>query len=155
MRRIVIIFALLAVLCVAGVGAWKYRARLFPPDRTSPLYELYCGQEGIEADFVGGMRVADSLRIDVTRLHATDSAAWERLTADFHLPPTTENEDLALAHGRDFSRLMRYPTDLPSDSTLPPPVTAVSPMKWTVTVFHVKNAGEKHAIIYHNFDSGN
>ncbi|MBR4229300.1 MAG: hypothetical protein IKR83_01155 [Bacteroidales bacterium] len=155
MRRRAIIFCLLAMLCIGGAAAWKYRARWFHTDRVSPLYELYQGSDGIEADFVGGMRVSDSLRIDVTRLHATDSVAWQRLTKDFAVPPATESEERMLARGRDFARLVHYPASLPADSTLPPPVTAVSPLRHTITVFHVKNEGEKHAIVYYNFDSGN
>ncbi len=50
---------------------------------------------------------------------------------------------------------MHYPADLPADKTLPPPVIAVSPLKRTVTVFHVRNEVEKHAIIYYNFNSYN
>lgn len=155
MKRIIIIFGLLALLCIGGVAVWKYHTRLLPPERVSPLYELYYGCEGIEADFVAGMHVADSLCVDVTRLHATDSAAWRRLTDDFGIPPETEAEAKALGRGRDFSRLMHYPQSLPADSLLPAPVTAVSPLKWTVTVFHVKDEREKHAIVYFNFDTGN
>lgn len=155
MIRTIKIFCLLVLLCVGGVAVWKYHSRIFPSDRVSPLYELYNGCDGIEADFVAGMRVADSLRVDITRLHATDSTAWQRLTDDFGVPPATESEARALDRGRDFSRLMRYPDSLPSDSTLPLPVTAVSPLKWTITVFHVKDEREKHAIVYYNFDSGN
>lgn len=155
MRRTVLIFCMAAILCVAGVAVWKYHARLFPSGKVSPLYELYYGCEGIEADYVTGMRVNDSISVDVTLLHATDSAAWRRLTLDFGVPPETEVEAEALGRGRDFSRLMRYPPSLPADSTLPPPVTAVSPLKWTITVFHVKDDREKHAIVYYNFDSGN
>ena len=155
MIRIAKIFCLALLLCVGGVAVWKYHSRLFPSDRVSQLYEYYQGREGIEADFVAGMRVADSLHIDVTRIHATDSAAWQRLVDDFGVPPSTESEAHALSRGRDFSRLMRYPADLPCDSALLPPVTAVSPLKWTVTVFHVRDEREKHAIVYYNFDSSN
>ena len=70
--------------------------------------------------------------------------------AHFFLP---NNKHLANRH--DFSHLMHYPADLPADKTLPPPVIAVSPLKRTVTVFHVRNEVEKHAIIYYNFNSYN
>jgi hypothetical protein len=151
MIRIAKIFCLALLLCVGGVAVWKYHSRLFPSDRVSPLYEYYQGREGIEADFVAGMRVADSLHIDVTRIHATDSAAWQRLEEDFALPNITDIEEDFLGKGRDVTRLAHYPDSLPSDSTLPPPVVAVSPLKHTITVFHVKNDREKHAIVFYNF----
>lgn len=151
MRRRAIIFCLLAMLCIGGAAAWKYKARLFPSSEVSPLYLLYQDEPAIEADYVDGMLIADSLRIDITRLHATDSAAWQRLEEDFALPNITDIEEDFLGKGRDVTRLAHYPDSLPSDSTLPPPVVAVSPLKHTITVFHVKNDREKHAIVFYNF----
>jgi len=57
------------------------------PDKAcSPLYQRYAEDPGVEASFVKGFRINDTLAIDATLLHATDSASWERLLNDFHMP---------------------------------------------------------------------
>ena len=104
MRRRAIIFCLLAMLCIGGAAAWKYKARLFPSSEVSPLYLLYQDETSIEADYVDGMLIADSLRIDITRLHVTDSAAWQRLEEDFALPNITDIEEDFLDKRRDVTR---------------------------------------------------
>ena len=38
------------------------------------------------------------------------------------------------------------------DAAAMPPVVAASLARRTVSIFHVASAGEKHAILYYNFD---
>lgn len=145
-------YIMLVLACAGGVAAWTYRAQLFGRRMVSPLCSHYEDADGVEADFVRRMRIADTLRIDVTRLHATDSVAWQQLVTDFNVPPETDAERCAMDGGVAVTRLTPYPATLPADSTLPPPVVAVSPLKHTVTVFHVKDNRERHAIVYYNLD---
>lgn len=85
MKRSVIVMAVLAALCVGGVAAAKYWRCLFPSGETSVLYKHYEQAEDIEADFVRRMRFDNGQRIDVTLLHATDSAAWARLKSELNI----------------------------------------------------------------------
>lgn len=89
MKRIILSLLLLIVPCVGVVAAVKYWSRLFPSSETSVLYARYEHAPGIEADFVKQMKFDNGECVDVTLLHATDSASWARLKHDLHIvePP--------------------------------------------------------------------
>ena len=149
----VLTIVLLAVVCVAVAAVWRYRTQLFPGKHVSPLFALYEGTPGVEADFISRLRVNDSVSVDVTLLHATDTAAWAALVTDFNVAPPTDSERDVIAAGRDIIRLVRYSDALPPcGDALPSPVVAVSTLSHTVSVFHVASDIEKHAILYYNFD---
>ena len=148
MKRRLLIFMLLALLCAAAVGAWKYRARLFHSHTPGPLYAMYEHCPGVEADFIRNMRIDDTTAVDVTVLRAADTAAWVRLMADFDLPAATGYELQCAAQGRDVTRLVRYRGQCDGM----PPVVAVSLARATINVFHVATPQQKHAILYYNFD---
>ena len=83
MRRHFII-TVICLLVATGVAVLAGRCvRTLPSGRCSELYQRYADAEGVKASFVKGYRVDDSVRVDVTLLEATDSAAWERLKTDF------------------------------------------------------------------------
>ena len=73
------------LLSAALTLAVKYRPRGLSEEECGPLYRQYAHAPGIEASFVKGFRVNDTLFLDVTLLQAKDSAGWERLLNDFHL----------------------------------------------------------------------
>jgi len=78
------------VLVVASLLMARFWPHTLRDDQCSPLYQRYCHTPGIEASYVKGFRINDTLAIDATLLHATDSASWERLLNDFNLPETTK-----------------------------------------------------------------
>ena len=81
-----IVFLLAVMLSVGAVALWRWWPRLFPVGATSELYQRYADCEGIDASFIQGYRVNDSVRVDVTLLQATDSTAWVLLMKDFKIP---------------------------------------------------------------------
>ena len=85
MKRRLLIFGLLALLAVAAVTAWHYRARLLPHRETSEIFLRYHDAPGIQADFVKNFHINDTITVDVTVLHATDSTGWACLVSDFNL----------------------------------------------------------------------
>ena len=74
-----------AIVAAEVLAAVVWRCCLFPEREVSDLYQRYCHVPGIEASYVKGFRINDTLAIDATLLHATDSASWERLVEDFGL----------------------------------------------------------------------
>ena len=88
------------ILCsIAGVvlvAAILLAVRLWPQtlrdDQCSPLYRQYAHVPGIEASFVKGFRINDTLAIDATLLRATDSAGWQRLREDYEVPASLWND---------------------------------------------------------------
>ena len=79
---IVALLALVEVLVCYVVLQGRY---LFPSEEVSEVYSRYANDESIDASFIKGYRVNDTLFVDVTLLEAKDSAAWERLVEDFGL----------------------------------------------------------------------
>ena len=73
------------VLVVAVILAVRLWPQTLRDDECSPLYQRYCHTPGIEASYVKGFRINDTLFVNVTLLQAKNSAGWERLLNDFHL----------------------------------------------------------------------
>lgn len=82
-RRFWLIVA--AIVAAEVLAAVVWRCYLYPEREVSDLYLRYAEDPGVEASYVKGFRINDTLAIDATLLHATDSANWERLLNDFHL----------------------------------------------------------------------
>ena len=82
-RRFWLIVA--AIVAAEVLAAVVWRCYLYPEREVSDLYLRYAEDPGVEASYVKGFRINDTLAIDATLLHATDSAGWERLLNDFHL----------------------------------------------------------------------
>ncbi|MBR4230023.1 MAG: hypothetical protein IKR83_04865 [Bacteroidales bacterium] len=85
MTRRTLITLLLFVVAIGGALAWKYWPRTVPWEECSALYRQYAHADGIEATFLRGYRVNDTLAIDVTLLQATDSAGWDTICNKFNL----------------------------------------------------------------------
>lgn len=85
MTRRTLITLLLFVVAIGGALAWKYWPRTVPWDECSALYRQYAHADGIEATFLRGYQVNDTLSIDVTLLQATDSAGWDTICNKFNL----------------------------------------------------------------------
>ena len=84
-KRFWLIIALLALVEALVCYVVLQREYLFPSDEVSEVYTRYADDESIDASFIKGYRVNDTLFVDVTLLQAKDSAGWERLLNDFHL----------------------------------------------------------------------
>ena len=97
------------VLVVASLLMARFWPHTLRDDQCSPLYQRYCHTPGIEASYVKGFRINDTLAIDATLLHATDSASWERLVNDFHLVNAIETSAYSQPHS--FSILRVFPED--------------------------------------------
>lgn len=82
----IIVACLLSVeaICVGLAMNWQ---RLFPQREVSELYRRYAGREGLEVSFAKGLRINDSVRVDVTLLEALDDPAWAALSSEFNLMP--------------------------------------------------------------------
>ena len=80
---------LLVALCLLTVGTAvtlkRSQPRTLPESQCSLVYRHYAQEPGIEASFVKGFPLNDTVSIDVTLLHATTDPAWQRLKHDFGL----------------------------------------------------------------------
>lgn len=146
------IIFLAIVLVALAVRLWP---RTVPFDQCSDLYKHYANVEGIDATFIKDYKVNDTVFVDVTLLEATDSVGWATLKKDFEVPPPPPVAKKFIDNGEDLIGVKLIPKSTTSDTILNPypnDVLAISHLKRTLTIFHIKNDVEKHAVKYYNFD---
>ena len=146
------IIFLAIVLVALAVRLWP---RTVPFDQCSDLYKQYANVEGIDATFIKDYKVNDTVFVDVTLLEAKDSAIWNTLKNDFEVPDPSPNFQQFIDSGEDLIYVKLIPKTTASDTilnTYPNDVLAISPLNRTLTIFHIVNAEEKHAVFFHNLD---
>lgn len=85
MKRRLLIFGILTLLVAGAVIVWHYRARLFPDDKGSEIFQRYEHHPGIEADYIKDFRINDTITANVTLFVAKDSVNYVLLLHDFEL----------------------------------------------------------------------
>ena len=106
-KRFWLIIALLALVEALVCYVVLQREYLFPSDEVSEVYTRYADDESIDASFIKGYRVNDTLFVDVTLLQAKDSAGWERLLNDFHLENVIDTSAYRQPHSFSISRVSK------------------------------------------------
>ena len=150
--RVWMLFLLATFLSFGAVMLWRWWPYIFPDGATSELYQRYAGAEGIEASFIQGYRLNDSVRVDVTLLQATDSVTWNQLLMD----------SLLVGYSQDaVAVLLNHPKvwvkRVPKGYLGIPPATgdfendylAVDMEKHTVVIFHLDDEQEIYSINNH------
>ena len=118
-RRSLIITFAICLLAVAVAFVVKRCPRTVPFEQCSELYQRYADTEGIEASFIQGYRINDSIRVDVTLLQATDSAAWVLLMKDFKIPVIPPEYEELISKKAVSTRLFpKNHPELTKDTTL-------------------------------------
>lgn len=150
-KRFWLIVALLAVaemIVIGLVWQWKY---IFPSNEVSDLYKKYAEMDGVDATFIKGYKVNDSVFVDVTMLCAKTDSAWESLLHDFNIssPPqeVIDNKgedciDLWAAPKKDYS--------LPMDTMLLN--NDLISMSWSehiISVFSIQTMQQLHFLRHH------
>ena len=79
------VVALILVVEVATVLVVRYWYDIFPPHNVGIIYNHYDDNAHIDASFVKGYRINDTLRVDVTTLKARDSIGFAQMLKDFSL----------------------------------------------------------------------
>ena len=105
-QLLTVIIILAMVLLALAVRLWP---RTVPYTQCSDLYKRYAAVDDIDATFIKGYQVNDTLFVDVTLLQAKDSAGWERLLNDFHLENVIDTSAYRQPHS--FSISMVSPKD--------------------------------------------
>ena len=135
------------------LSASRYAVRTVPDGQCSTLYHRYAREAGVETTFIKQMRLNDTVRVDLTLLQASDSAAWARLEADFDLPQPTAQMQALADSGADGIVLALQPSDggpFAPDDTLQ--VVAASRALRCVSVFHVCTEAQFNAIVDKHID---
>ena len=146
------IIFLAIVLVALAVRLWP---RTVPFDQCSDVYKRYAAVDGVDATFIKDYKVNDTVFVDVTLLEATDSVSWTTLKKDFEVPDPSPDFQQFIDSGEDLIYVKLIPKTTTTDTILnsnPNNVLAISHLKRTLTIFHIKNDVEKHAVKYYNFD---
>ncbi len=146
----------LCLLIFVGTLCVKLCPRTVPLQQCSELYQRYAQTPGIDASFIKDFRVNDSVTVDVTLLEARDSAGWATLKHDFAVHDLNDEWQQYIDNGEDliFSRkIAKNGQPLKAhDDTANYDMLAISYYSHTLTIFHITNNDEKHAVYCHNFD---
>ena len=142
--------SILAVLLLALAAGWVFccSSRTVPLEECSELYRHYADTEGIEATFVQGYRLNDSLRVDVTLLQATDSAAWQQLMDTMYSNYSQEARDYIMH--RKKIRVRAIPKgylNLPTDTVLlNNDIVVTDAANQTELIFNLTDSNQLYAI---------
>ena len=147
---------MLALLVAGAVTLWHCRARLFPDDKGSEVFQRYEHHPGIDADYIKNFRINDTITANVTLLEAKDSIGWALLRKDFDikvLPP--EIMQLLEPDSININVIVKlFPKNhpgLPTDTNLLNNDAAViSRAKQSVYVFHLTSEKQYYDIVYRN-----
>lgn len=154
-KRFWLIIAILALVealvCYIAIQ-WKY---IFPSNEVSEIYARYEKVEGIDVSFVKDYKVNDTVIVDVTLLEATDSVIWTTLKKDFEVPNPPPDVQQFIDNGEDLIYVKVIPKSTTTDTILDSysnNLLAISHLKRTLTVFHIKNKEELNAVRHYNYD---
>jgi len=144
-----------ALLCLLILGS-AAAVILWPRSDDASLSRHYSHISGIKATYFKDYPINDTLALNVTLLEALDSTAWSTLRNDFNIAELDPVLQQLIDCGLDpiSTRLVDKDDYAQSvDSTCPnSQLLAFSYKSQFVTLFHVTNKDELHAVIYHNID---
>ena len=149
MKRYWILTLIGLVLCLGVAWAMKSMPRLLSDEECSPLYQRYCHTPGIEASFVKGLQVSDSLVIDATLLRARDSAAWERLREDFEVSPRDKKPPFSSKRNSITVRLAKKgeTKQVTDTNLLNNDYIAFSGSEKCIAIYHITDSAQWHACL--------
>ena len=153
-----LVWLLLCGLAVAAAFALKQCHRTLPESQCSEVYRRYAHVPGVEAAFVKGFPINDTVAVDVTLLRATDSAGWDFMIDAFGLP--TEVLETVKESSEFNIWVWRSPKNEPEkriilssqnkDSILE--IVVISFAEHQIGIFHSGSKEEEDAIMNYNLD---
>ena len=157
-RNILLLTILVVIAVVGGMLAVRYLPGIVPESQCSEVYRRYAHVPGVEAAFVKGFPINDTLGVDVTLLRATDSAGWVYLIDAFGLP--TEVLETVKESSEFNIWVWRSPKNEPEkriilssqnkDSILE--IVVISFAEHQIGIFHSGSKEEEDAIMNYNLD---
>ena len=145
--------ALAIVLAGVAACAWIIlHPRQLPVEECGDVFQRYWQVDGVDASFMKDFPVNDTLRLDVTTLQARDSAGWEQLKKDFHLPELPEKSRKKIEKGIDVISIRYAPIADPTarmdtSCLLENNILGISRLYKTISIFHTHTEAEQDAII--------
>lgn len=156
MKRRLLTFGLLALLLVAAVTAWHYRARLLPHREAGEIFLRYRDIPGINADYIKNFRINDTLCLDITLFEAEDSLAFatllkawnksEEYITDIMSGEMKENTRFVSIQEKGHPEKPKDMEDMANNE-----VVAIFPKRKAVAIFHTRSEEEIKIIKTSNY----
>ncbi len=149
------VFAIATVVALAAITVAMRWHRLFPSGEVSELYLRYADEEGVDATFIRGFQVNDTVSVDVTLLQATDSAGWETIIPKVRIPEEMLDE---IELRKQKKQALLYPSTKghldfhPDTIFLNNDLLAIDWAEHTVAIFHISDIEQQIAIIGYHLD---
>ena len=158
-RNILLLTILVVIAVVGGMLAVRYLPGIVPESQCSEVYRRYAHVPGVEAAFVKGFPINDTLGVDVTLLHAT----WAYLMNKFDLPKAmlelAETRKDHLLSERQVLRNHPEKKAITQGELRDPNLTeddvelcVIDYYEKEICVFHVLNARQLEAVKDYSFD---
>ena len=162
-RNILLLTILVVIAVVGGMLAVRYLPGIVPESQCGEVYRRYAHVPGVEAAFVKGFPINDTLGVDVTLLRATDSAGWAYLMNKFDLPKAmlelAETRKDHLLSERQVLRNHPEKKAITQGELRDPNLTeddvelcVIDYFEKEICVFHVLNARQLEAVKDYSFD---
>ena len=162
-RNILLLTILVVIAVVGGMLAVRYLPGIVPESQCSEVYRRYAHVPGVEAAFVKGFPINDTVAVDVTLLRATDSAGWAYLMNKFDLPKAmlelAETRKDHLLSERQVLRNHPEKKAITQGELRDPNLTeddvelcVIDYYEKEICVFHVLNARQLEAVKDYSFD---
>lgn len=154
MRRTKLITIIFCLLLLCGGTAVIFLPQVVPYSQCNEVYKMYSNRAGIDATFVRGYVIDDTITVDVTLLRALDTAGWNSMRREFAVPDLDEEIQHYIDNGgnpitvklANRHNLAGFDPDSPDDVE----VLAISYIHESISIFHTTNKKEIDAIINHN-----
>lgn len=154
MKRRLLTFGLLALLLVAAVTAWHYRARLLPHREAGEIFLRYRDIPGIDADYIKNFRINDTLCLDMTLFEAEDSLAFATLLKDWGKSDEYIHDIMTHYFDKNTRYIKLHPKGHPelpkSKIKTENEIVATFPVIRTILVFHTQTEQAIDQIVYSN-----
>lgn len=149
-RRWTIALLILLTAALATV-AFKYWPRTVTDSQCSSYYRHYRHSDGIQATYIKGKRLNDTLRVDLTLLQATTPQGWQQLCRDFQLPaPDSATRTLLQEGNPDIVLSILSPTPVNYPDTVH--IAAASRSLQCVSIFHTTSIQQFNTIVDNHID---
>ena len=160
-KRFWLVVGLLLLVECAALWAYRSCSRTLPESQCSEVYRRYAHVPGVEAAFVKGFPINDTLGVDVTLLRATDSAGWDSLMMGFHIPEEVlyvarANPDftiftnLVLREHPEIQVALKGDLNVPKVTEDDVEYRVIDFQKKEICIFHTRNAIELSAVRSYN-----
>lgn len=151
MKRSWLITILVCLLILGGGGAVLLLPQVVPFDQCSDMYKRYADMDGVDATFIKGYKVNDTVFVDVTLLETKDTALWDSLCKDFGIAlfsmyPKEYREIMSIEHSFG-QQVIKDTIVLENDSLYKENLIIFSHINMSMCIFHKINDSQYDAIV--------